>query len=1179
MRFRILILLLGFALALSVSPALYGQATGSFSGSVLDKSGSSISGATVTVISQGTGVSRQTKTDDAGHYLIPLLPVSIYTLRVEFQGFQTVESKDLRLQVDEARELNFTLSPSTVASTVEVSGSAVAVETTNPSLGQVITAQEVSQLPLNGRDFVQLATLTPGTTQETNTNSFFNGAPSSEVSARGSFSLSVGGSRPNSTDWLLDGNDNNELTAGGIAILSSIDSIQEFKVLTYNYSAEYGTRAGPTVLVTTKSGDNAFHGSLFEFFRNTALDAKSFFATSAEKFNLNQFGGSIGGPIRKNKTFFFIDGEQKYQRHGVVFTGLVPTDAMRAGDFSHDAFGAPSPVGTVFNPNVTGSPNGTNFQCDALGNPLPLNGATPANPAGNGSQAVGVSCNKIPAGLFNNIGKQLISFYPEPNANNPGSDFNFINEPVRKLDETKFDIRLDHSFSSSDNAFARFSYDQASSYVPGGGGIGNFTESFFFASNQGIINHGRNVTLGETHVFSPRTINQISGGYNRIFNYITSQGTGTCTAAKLGIPGANLDCSSGNTCAPSGVSCGLTISEVLGNYFSVGDRGFSPFQGGTNVFSIGDSLEMIRGKHDIKVGMSIRAMQMNTKTEGFQDGFWEMTGGWSGNPEADLLMGLTSLAIHDQTFKGPTTGRRWKIFRPYVQDDWRLTNNITLNLGLAWDFTTPISEVGNRQANFNPATGTFLIAGQGANKYAGIQWDTTALEPRIGVAWKPRGSDKTAVRGGYAIYHDSSWNQGAQGLWQNPPYYAESDLFSFGGGCTFKTAACATTFGQKPNALNISDGFEIFTTPPTAATFTGTIQAQNVDFKLGRVQQFNINVEHQLPGDIVLTVGYAGSRSSHILVFGNNINIGSPGACKGGPNAVAGYTRGCGPGGASFTSPYAANFPFNTILETTDQGKAHYNGLQIKAETKSARHGLYALVGYTYSRTYDTGFADGLGSNYGATYFPLPNWQSLDWALSGLNLNNNFTASVIYDLPFGKGKQWGSQWSGPIDNLLGNWQVTVIEKITSGFPVFIVTSNNNSGVGFFNNNANSLARPDLISGCNPNAGPHTVNEWFNTACFAQPAPGQLGNASRTPVTGPDFVNTDFSVIKQFQLPWENMGLNFRAEFFNLFNHAQFATPNSTGSLGIPDFAASGFGSIAATVNNPRLVQFGLKLTF
>ena len=322
MRFRILFLLLICASALCVSPALFGQATGSFSGNVIDKSGSAITGATVTATSQGTGVSREVKTDDAGHYLIPLLPVSTYTLRVEFQGFQTVENKDLRLQVDEARELNFTLSPSTVASTVEVSAAAVTVETTNPSLGQVITAEEVSQLPLNGRDFVQLATLTPGATAESNPNSFFTSAASSEVAARGSFSLSVGGSRPNSTDWVLDGVDNNELTAGGIGTFSSIDDIQEFKVLTYNYSAEYGTRAGPTVLVTTKSGSNDFHGSLFEFFRNTSLDAKSFFATSPEKFNLNQYGGSIGGPIRRGKTFFFVDGEQKCQRHGITFTGI-----------------------------------------------------------------------------------------------------------------------------------------------------------------------------------------------------------------------------------------------------------------------------------------------------------------------------------------------------------------------------------------------------------------------------------------------------------------------------------------------------------------------------------------------------------------------------------------------------------------------------------------------------------------------------------------------------------------------------------------------------------------------------------------------------------------------------------------------------------------------------------------
>ena len=297
------LLLIFIASGSVISPPMYGQGTGSFSGTVVDKSGSNVSGASVTATSAATGLVRAGKTDEAGHYLISLLPVGNYAVRVESSGFQTAEARNLTLQVDEARELNFTLVLANVTTTVEVNATAVAAETSNPSLGQVITSQQVSQLPLNGRNFVQLATLTAGATAETNPNSFFTSAASSEVAARGSFSLSVGGSRPNSTDWLLDNVDNNELTAGGIAIFSSIDSIQEFKVLTYTYSAEYGTRAGPTVLVTTKSGTNAFHGTLYEFFRNTALDAKSYFATQAEKFNLNQFGGSIGGPIRKNKSF------------------------------------------------------------------------------------------------------------------------------------------------------------------------------------------------------------------------------------------------------------------------------------------------------------------------------------------------------------------------------------------------------------------------------------------------------------------------------------------------------------------------------------------------------------------------------------------------------------------------------------------------------------------------------------------------------------------------------------------------------------------------------------------------------------------------------------------------------------------------------------------------------------
>ena len=1156
MRKRMLFVTLACWAALCVSPRVYGQANASFTGTVSDRSGSVIAGASVTAVSQDTSASRTATTDETGHYLIPLLPLGNYTVRVVFQGFQSSEQKDIRLQVDEQRELDFSLNPASVSTSVEVTASDVAVETTNGSLGQVITSTEVAELPLNGRDFVQLANLTPGTIQETNPNSFFTSGASSEVAARGSFSLSVGGSRANSTDWLLDGNDNNELTAGGIAILPSIDAIQEFKVLTYTYSAEFGSRAGPTVLVTEKSGSNQFHGSLFEFFRNTDLDARSFFASSTEKFNLNQYGGSFGGPIQKGKTFFFVDIEQKNQRRGIPFTGLVPSVAMRTGDFTDDVFGNVRPVGTagaITNPNAGSATAPAYFQCDGAGD------AIPANP--DGSQAAGTICNKIPSNLFNPITNQMMAFYPLPNANNQLNDYNYVDEPVRALNEKKFDAKLDHTFSAADSLMARFSYDQANSYVPGG--APGFAEANAFGSNQGIINHGRNVVISETHVFSPNTVNQITGGYNRIFDYITSTGTGTCEATKIGIPGANTNCGSG-TCAPGGVSCGLTSTQMDGGYYALGDRGYSPFQGGTNVFSIFDNLDLIRGKHDIKIGGSVRGNQMNVKTEAFQDGYWIYTGFWAGEPMADFLLGLPSLAIHDQTFDGPTTGRRWKMYRPYVEDDWRVSKNLTLNLGLAWALTTPITEAHNRQADFNPANGEFLIAGQNAGPDAGIQMDKTALEPRIGAAWKPFSSDKTVVRGGYGMFHDSSWAQGAQGLWQNPPYFAESDYFGFGGACTFATSYCATVNGLTPTAQSASAGFPIFTTSPNPASFTGTLQAQDTNFKLGRVQQFNVDVEHQLPGQIVLTVGYVGARSTHILTDGNNLNVGSPSAC-----GTSGYTLGCGPGGASFGVPYT-QFAFSTVSDIEDIGAAHYNALQVKAETKSSRYGIYALIGYTYAKNYDNGFTDGVGTSLGATYFPLPGWQKLDWALSQINLNNDFTASVVYDLPFGKGKKFGSDWNGVANEIAGNWEVTLIEKVTSGFPIFVYDSLNNSGVNF-ENDGNSLNRPDQT--CGAKASSPTTHEWFNTSCFAQPALGELGNAGRTPVLGPGFVNTDFSLIKHFPLPREGMRLDFRAEFFNIFNHPQFGEPSS-------DINSPGnFGVIASTVNNPRLIQFALKLQF
>ena len=517
-----------------------------------------------------------------------------------------------------------------------------------------------------------------------------------------------------------------------------------------------------------------------------------------------------------------------------------------------------------------------------------------------------------------------------------------------------------------------------------------FAEANAFGSNQRIRNHARNIALGETHVFSANMVNQASFGYNRIFNYISSQGSGTCASATIvpgGIPNANLGCT-GSTCAPGSYSCGLVSTEFQGGYWALGDRGYSPFQGGTNIFSFRDSLDYIHGKHDFRFGIDFRGNQMNVGTEAFQDGFWiigvagNFTGLGSaniaGNSEADFLLGLTGLAIHDQTYEGPVTGRRWKVYRPFAEDNWRVSPTITLNIGLAYDMTTPITDNRGRQADYIPTTGKLLIANQdGVSGSAGIKMDWTAVEPQIGGTWKVFGSDKTVLRAGFSLYHDSAWSQGAQGLWQNPPFLGESDVFA-PQGCASATSYCATVLGQTPSSgsNSLSDGFQAIPTPPTAATFTGNFNYEPTNLKLGRALQYNVNVERELVGNLVLTAGYAGSRGSHILVTGNNLTTGSPSAC----GTVQNYTRGCNFDGSPYSSPYVAP-NFNNIFLFGDVGASGYNSLQVKAETKTSRYGLYALFAYTYSRTYDNGLTDGLGSVLSAPFFPLPNWQNLGLGL------------------------------------------------------------------------------------------------------------------------------------------------------------------------------------------------------
>jgi hypothetical protein len=941
---------------------------------------------------------------------------------------------------------------------------------------------------------------------------------------------------------------------------------------------------------------------LFEFFRNTALDADNYFTHTQAKFNLNQFGGSLGGAIKKDKTFFFVDYQAKIQRQGVPFEGYVPTTAMTTPDANGNYDYSNNPLGTAqINDPFTFSA----LQCNTVGGTLVPVAVNP-----DGSQNPGTTnCNIIPAALVNPIGAKVVQLYPTPNATG-AAGFNYVNQPTRKLNEGTWDIRLDHNFSTKDSAFVRFSYDQATNFVPGGSPT--WSEATAFGSNQDINNHGRNLALSETHVFSPNAINQFNAGFSRIFNHILSYGTGTCEAAILGIPGADIgskcDSITGypaslNQATNDCEGCGMT-SFSMSSYFSVGDRGYAPYQGGTNVFSVSDTMDLIRGKHEIRFGAVYRANEMNVRNNASQDGFITETGLFTGDDIADVLIGAMGVfAAHDQTFLGATVGRRWKLFRPFVQDNWRVTSNLTLNLGIAWAGVTPETEVENRQSNFDVASLSWFVPKGSPGGCApallsfpcvssdgkvGIQFDKTAFEPRIGLAWKPMGSANTAIRLGYAIYHDSAWNQGGQGLWQNPPYYAEIDPNPFA--LTYGSTVGSLSGGfllpapQAPSTLAVAGGY-VYDAPVNPDNYTGTIQSMNRNFKQGIVQQFNLNVERQLPGSIVLTAGYAGSRSAHILVGQVNENVSSPLACPGTGFTVAGYTLGCG---ANPIIPADIN-AFQLVNSNNSVGAARYDSLQVKAETKSARHGIYALLGYTWARNFDSGLTDGLGTNVGAIFWPLPGTQKLDWGLSQLNVNDTFTASILYDLPVGKGKRYGSNWGGVANAILGNWQVNLIQRAESGFPLFVVDSANtgptfgaapapgNTGT-YLNYNFFSFNRPDLIG--DPN-GPHCMpNTVFNTCAFGHAIAGELGTAPRAPVYGPRFVNTDFSILKDLPISFrEGMKLQFRAEFFNLFNHPQFYM-GGIGDTGEQDInSPSSFGVINQTLNNPRLIQFALRLNF
>ncbi|MFN8058763.1 MAG: carboxypeptidase regulatory-like domain-containing protein [Vicinamibacterales bacterium] len=1064
-------------------------------GTVTDPSDAVLPGVSVVLTDEATGIARDTVTDARGHYAFPLVPVGRFTITASLSGFAPAEARNVVVQIQEDREINIKLSISVVAENVTVTAGAVQVETTTASLGQVINERQVAELPLNGRNFVQLGTLVPGAVK--GEGSFFNNRGNTEVSIRGTVSLSIQGMRENSNDWLLDGIDNNELTAGAVSILPSVESIQEFKVLTNNYSAEYGSRAGGTVIVSTKSGSNKLAGSLFEYLRNDALDARNFFdGPKKGKYNQNQFGGSLGGPIKRGKTFFFGDYQGTLIRQGLTFLSQVPTERMRAGDFNESFAGAPRRI--IYDPATT--------RVD------PVTGLQVRDPFPN---------NQIPLSRIDPVALRLLALFPLPQLSDRLAG-NYLSNPVRTFDQHSFNARVDHTMSSKDSLFVRFSFDSAKQFFPNGlPGFGSGPSAAF--STTDFDTQARNLAASWTRLFSSSKVNQATFGYNRVFNRMTSIGQGTNKSNEVGIPGANLG---------QFVNSGLTNISIAGGYNRLGDRLFTPFIGGTQVYHVVDTFNWVAGRHSFKLGGSVRWMLMDTlgitwPTGNFNfDGLF--TAGFTatgaldastGNPMASFLLGLPASGSRSNQFGEDIVYRRWNEYRGFAEDTLQLTNDLTLNYGLAYALTTPQVEKNDRQANFDPATGQFLIPGVNADRAAGVRTDTNNFEPRVGFVWSP-GEKKWAVRGGYGIFHDVSGNGGVQGLYLNPPFTSE---LGFTSNNITPVRTLSTGFAPVPQ--------------PNPANYPGNVVVWDRDYQQGLVQQYNVNVQRELPGNVVVTAAYAGSRGRNLQGKGFNTNSAPPGP---GNNTAS-------------RRPFPQYNNFNLIV---DRGEVDYDALQLKGE-KRLSGGLYLLTAYTFSQSMTNGLSQNVGVNTGVKYFPYEPYPGADRGLADTDVRHSFTLSYVYDIPL------ASAAATPVKALFGEWQMNGILRMRTGYPLSMSMAVNQSGTGIGN-------RPDRVCDGALSSGERSVDRWFDTSCFVAPPAGRFGNAARTTLTGPGLVNFDLSFIKNF--PLAHSKAQFRTEIFNLFNTAQFDLPVTT-------VGNANFGRIQATVAPSRQVQFALRYQF
>jgi hypothetical protein len=1071
----LLLLIVGFAAGVSAQGF---KAT--VIGTAVDSTGAVVPGATVSIVQEGTGLTATTTTNAEGTFLLPQLPPGRYTLSVELPGFRKFVQSGLVLETDQVRRVVAKLDVGDVAEAVTVIAAAAVVNTDTSNKGEIITARQLADLPLNGRNYTDLALLVPGVYRR----------PADDDQGEG---LATSGTRTDASNFILDGQVNRSDRNASSGVNASVDAIREFNVQTSTYSAEYGRTAGAQVNVVSKSGTNRLSGSAFEYLRDDIFDANNYFTQPGDDKSLrrHQFGATGGGPFQRDRTFFFLSYEQTSERRSETRNSTAPAADWLRGDFRN--------VRGAGANGILGDADDTN----RIINPF--------------TRAEFPTPNVIPDSMVHFISRQILPSIPAANVAGALETYN-----ARGLSRTSGQqmlTKVDHRFSRANNMFVRWARQWRDGYDPFPS-----DRNFYPGFGRDVARRNDSVAISDTHTFSGRLVNEARLGVFDQHNENLGENRGTDYVAQFGIPG-------------------LTITEDLqgwpamriDGYSEFGDRPNDPFIYDIQNLQFFDMATWMKGRHSLKAGIDIiRSNYVEADVRNVRGDFrfrgrnTNPSGGTSSGfrSVADFLLGLPD-ATQRQIGAEPADLTGWQS-AVFVQDDWRLANWLTLNLGFRYEYQSPLKEATGRLANFIPETGTVVISGDPGYPAELVDKDTNNLAPRLGFAARPFGDAKTVIRGGTGLFYSlETFNPIRQQLAVTYPFLVREQY---------------TRLASDPSLLRLDNPF-----PPGR----GGVQGLTTPFGMGvayhtpKFYQYNITVERELGNDFAVEIGYVGSRGRYL---GRRYNLNQP------------IPTGLNPNGSLATvRPYPQ---FGDIQYQSQDASSDYNALQISARRRTA-NGLTALLSYTFSRAHDNASSTN-NSTTGTQKFPQDIYDlAAEWALSDFHRAHQFTGSLNYELPVGRGRRFLKDAGGFTQAVLGDWQVNGIITLLSGRPFTPQYS------------AADVAqqRPDLVGDPKANIPDGLA---FNPAAFERPVataqePNLYGNAGRNILIGPTFRNVDLSFSKSFRMT-RDVRLQVRIETFNLLNTANFQVP-------VFLLDSSNVGRYTSTANEAREWQFALKVLF